>query len=100
MAFDQGSQPLWNEESKISCEFTFRCPRQWETFGLTDQENVRHCSVCDRDVHLVTSEDEFRHQAQEGRCVALKVHASGVDEWLRYVGEIRAPYGTRLRNKQ
>jgi len=42
----------WNPAAKISCEFSFKCPKQWDRLQPTVVEGVRHCSECDRDVLL------------------------------------------------
>jgi len=63
----------WNNESRISCAFTFKCPNSWERLTLTDDLNTRHCGACSRDVHLVRTEAEFKRQADAGQCVAVSL---------------------------
>jgi len=58
----------WNEEARISCRFSFKCPRLWGRLQPTADEGVRHCPECDRDVHLALTEENFRQHSEEGRC--------------------------------
>jgi hypothetical protein len=90
----------WNDEARISCEFSFKCPKQWDRLQPTSLEGVRHCPECDRDVYLALSEEDFRRHADEGRCVAVRVFASNTlatAEPVYLVGSPGAPYGVRLR---
>jgi len=90
----------WNEEGRISCEFSFKCPKMWDRLQSTGAEGVRHCSACDRDVHLALSEEDFRRHAEEGRCVAVRVLQSvrsldGTED-MYVVGNVHSPYNSRL----
>lgn len=51
--------------------FKFLCGFGFNDLGRTDQPSVRHCSDCDRDVHLVTSGDELAQRVAAGDCVAI-----------------------------
>lgn len=83
----------WNSEETLSCEFVLQCPRTWEQFTSTDHPNIRHCCSCDRAVHLVTTEEDFRRHADGGHCVAVRVLREREDNSRLYVGQIRTPYG-------
>lgn len=87
----------WNDAHKISCEFVFQCPRTWDRFTPTEQENIRHCSECDRDVHLVLTEEEFRRHAEGGHCVAVRVLQPEINQETMVVGNVCAPYGVHLK---
>jgi uncharacterized protein (TIGR02996 family) len=55
-----------------SCvEFAYRCPQRWDTLLPTDNEAVRHCSVCQRDVHYCRNAGEAHRLADAGECVAI-----------------------------
>jgi hypothetical protein len=64
---------LWNEQSQISCQFAFKCPKTWDRLTITGDPNTRHCGACDSDVHLVLTEAEFNRQAGVGQCVAVRL---------------------------
>jgi hypothetical protein len=82
----------WNEESKIHCEFTFKCPKFWDCLQPTPVEDIRHCPECDRDVHLARNEEQFRRHAGEGKCVAVKVLQAEGPREVMMVGNLRTPY--------
>ena len=69
----------WNNESRISCAFTFKCPNSWERLTLTDDPNTRHCGACDRDVQLVRTEAAFKRQADAGQCVAVRLSRNSTE---------------------
>lgn len=97
---DDDSRPLeWDDAARISCEFAFKCPRLWERLTPTENGNVRHCSACDRDVHLALTEEDFRQHADAGRCVAIRVFTrDGTERADRdyWVGRPGSAYGVRL----
>ena len=62
----------WNDESRISCAFAFKCPKTWDRLTITDDPNTRHCGACDRNVHLVRTGAEFKRQAEAGQCAAVR----------------------------
>jgi uncharacterized protein (TIGR02996 family) len=51
--------------------FAYRCPQRWDTLTPTDDEAVRHCPACQRDVHYCRSEGEAQDRADAGECVAI-----------------------------
>jgi hypothetical protein len=82
--------PDWNDEGRIRCEFTFKCPKVWNRLQTTADEGVRHCSECDRHVYLVLNKEEFRRHRQAGHCVAVSV--KGEETFGSYVGNAIPPY--------
>ncbi len=51
--------------------FSFRCPYVWSELRPTGDKNVRHCGVCDRNVFLSRSPEEFSGHVASGHCTAL-----------------------------
>ena len=43
----------------------------WSRLRLTEDDNVRHCDVCDQDVFRCSTEEELRQRALKNQCVAL-----------------------------
>ena len=87
---------MWNEEARISCEFAFKCPKVWNRLAPTDNAHIRHCSACDRDVHLALSQEDFRRSAEKGLCVAVRVIST--DRPIAYyVGNAHRPWDPPLR---
>ena len=85
--------PNWNDEARIRCEFTLRCPKVWNRLQRTAVEGVRYCSECDRDVFLVLTEKDLQRYANAGHCVAIPVKGEGESDW--YVGHIHPSYDSR-----
>ncbi len=63
----------WNDEAIIDCQLAFRCPRTWGQLSPTKTDGIRHCSECERDVHLALTAEDFRRRAEVGQCVAVRV---------------------------
>ena len=64
-------------------KFRYRCPHRWRNFATTEDETVRFCPVCSRNVYLCASESEFNYHAQAGHCVAK---IDGFD--MELIGEV------------
>lgn len=91
----------WNEEARISCRFSFKCPRLWDRLQPTAEEGVRHCHECDRDVYLALTEEDFRKHSDEGRCIAVPVlqpdRKADPDMPVCVVGMAFPPYRPELK---
>jgi len=59
-------------------EFAYHCPQRWDTLLSTADEAVRHCSVCQRDVHYCGSAREAYRLAETGQCVAIDSRLAGL----------------------
>ena len=79
----------WNDEARIACQFTFRCPQTWDRLTPTENAGIRHCSECERDVHLALTEEDFRQYGEEGKCVAVRVLTT-TDRFVHGVGNVEA----------
>lgn len=75
-----------------NCEFSYQCPRAWESLATTDVEGERYCDACQRTVHLCEDDSTLNRHVTEGHCVAVEDKARG--EML--VGEI-SPAGPPQR---
>ena len=52
--------------------FSFECSVGWENLDLTNEEKVRFCSKCYKNVHFVESQSELNMNAASGKCVFFK----------------------------
>jgi len=80
-------------EYVIACEqvaWKFQCPQRWEDLSATDNECVRYCAQCRRDVYLARNPAELNDLARQGVCVAWCGDPStGVDsEDSMVIGEV------------
>lgn len=101
MMNDNYDPVAWNEQVKISCSFSFQCPKTWECLSPTDNAGIRHCQECNRDVHLALSEEDFRRHAEGGYCVAVRVLQRNVPDENRkgvfIIGNVAVSYNAHLK---
>jgi hypothetical protein len=69
------------DEARDLYRFKFRCSKKWDDLAREEPEDpfsldvVRHCSECQRDVHLVKNVSEVREQVSLGHSVAATEEA-------------------------
>jgi len=80
MTDDTTHRDAWNDEAKILCEFEVRCHKLWKLLDPTPIDDVRYCPECERDVHSVRTQEEYRQHAEQGHCVAVRLHPRGAAE--------------------
>ena len=44
---------------KIQDCFEYLCPERWSNLEKTEQKGVKHCTVCDRNVHKATNKAQL-----------------------------------------
>lgn len=54
-------------------EFAYECPRDWAGMTPTDDEKVRHCGACRKNVHFCETIAEAQYHAWAGECVAVNL---------------------------
>ncbi len=55
-----------------NCEFKFKCEQQWDSLIPKDGvENLKYCSQCQKDVHLVKDPWELAIAIDKNYCVAV-----------------------------
>lgn len=72
--------------TKINCtsiEWRYQCPRQWAELALTNDNDIRYCNVCSKNIYAAFSNEQANELAKEGKCVAIMA-----DEPLERVGYI------------
>ena len=57
--------------AKIECQFSYKCPQVWQLLDPTDQETIRYCGECQREVFLCTTEEDLRVHSRLNHCVAV-----------------------------
>lgn len=60
--------------------FSFECSVGWANLDLTDDEKIRFCGQCNKNVHFVDSQTELNQNAIRGNCVAFKKPDSQIPE--------------------
>lgn len=56
---------------RTKLHFEFECPKKWDRLELTDDDTVRHCSACQKDVYFCHSLNEAIDHAWRRECVAV-----------------------------
>jgi len=52
-------------------EFKLRCPQQWIDLTPTDQNTVRYCQACSKNVYFCHSSKELKRRTEGNQCVAF-----------------------------
>lgn len=55
----------------INCEFEYKCPLQWSGLQKSENEDIRFCSSCEKNVYFAHSQSELDDLATAGKCVAF-----------------------------
>ena len=55
---------------KIQDCFEFLCPEKWTDLDSTSVSGVKHCTVCDKDVHRATTKAQLLKLGKQGKCAA------------------------------
>ncbi|MFZ6876555.1 hypothetical protein ACO0LF_31345 [Undibacterium sp. Di27W] len=58
----------------LECDFSFKCPKTWESLTVLDDPEKRFCSSCEREVFFIRSRQELEVFRRLGRCIAASVH--------------------------
>jgi hypothetical protein len=59
------------EIQNCAWQFDVQCPKLWDSLVPTDEEGVRVCDVCLKNVYRCNSDEEVAVHAKLGHCVAI-----------------------------
>ena len=60
-----------------NCVFSFKCAAKWENMNQNnsddylDSENVRFCTICQREVFLSLTDEDLIRNVHLNRCIAI-----------------------------
>ena len=54
-----------------NCVFAFKCTVKWSEITPTDDDKIRFCQDCQKEVHLCEDDDELVKSVRLNRCVAF-----------------------------
>jgi len=101
---------FWEDEKSYidirNCSFGFECHQKWEDLLKRKEKNVKYCNECEREVHLILTNDELAHAIKFNHCIAIKIRHDEIPEPKRTkitVGMINPPNYDEpafLRNKK
>jgi hypothetical protein len=55
-----------------NCEFAYQCEAKWEKLGETDDQAIRFCDQCQKEVHRCVTDDELLRAIRSNLCVAIE----------------------------
>lgn len=58
------------EKFEIKNCFEFVCPLKWDNLEKTDNNDIRFCGSCEKQVFKASDLDSFNRLANENKCVA------------------------------
>lgn len=68
-----------NDKETEKYVFKFECAESWENLTETEDENIRHCQRCDKNVHLVQNIEGFVSNADRGNCIySVPLRTAGI----------------------
>jgi hypothetical protein len=70
----------------LECDFQFRCPKEWDSLTQSPDPTVRFCSVCQQNVHFVTTRKQFEVHRRLNHCIAASVHIEALDKFVTVAG--------------
>lgn len=56
--------------SIINCDFTYKCPTDWDKLSETKNNNIKYCPECDKSVTLCRNQKEVDEASEKGICIA------------------------------
>jgi hypothetical protein len=54
-----------------NCRFAFKCDKKWDDLEETQEELIRFCNMCEKEVHFCEDDDELARNVRLNRCVAF-----------------------------
>lgn len=58
-------------EKIVNCDFVFKCPQAWDKMAETENEGIRFCGECQKNVYFADSPEVLNQLSREGKCVAV-----------------------------
>ena len=72
-----------------NCEFAFKCDADWFELDDTDNEKIKFCNMCMKQVHRCDTEDELLDTIKSNLCVAIYPPYEKVGETRTLMGSMR-----------
>lgn len=58
-----------------NCHFAFKCNAKWDELVHTQDDDIRFCSGCEREVYFCHSDDELAEAIRLNRCIAIQQYS-------------------------
>lgn len=56
------------------CNFSYKCPKLWDSLEATENSDQRFCHSCDRLVHFIHTQADLEQAYANNLCVALTIY--------------------------
>lgn len=66
-----------------NCVFAFKCNAVWDDLDDTDEDSIKFCQDCLKEVHYCANDLELAHAVKLNRCVAIEKESGS-----RWLGDI------------
>ena len=54
-----------------NCVLSYKCPNDWDALSETDDENIRFCNECEKEVFFCHDDEDLAKGIRLNRCVAF-----------------------------
>jgi hypothetical protein len=54
-----------------NCIFSFKCEMKWGKLNETDDENIKFCDSCQKEVYFCNSDEELVEAIKRNKCVSI-----------------------------
>ena len=54
----------------LNCVFEYECPKNWFELKTTSKAGIKHCTECNKDVHLCINQEELDYAISQKFCIA------------------------------
>lgn len=61
----------------------FKCDKDWDKMSVTQDPNIRHCQLCQKDVHFCHTLEDLDNAINAKHCVAFVSISAEIDSTLK-----------------
>jgi len=54
-----------------NCTFAFKCTMNWNELSETDEDSIRFCQNCQKEVFFCNTDEELAEAIKKNKCVSL-----------------------------
>lgn len=76
----------------IHCEFEYSCPLNWGDLESTEDEMVRYCQQCEKNVTLCMDDAQIDAAWEQGKCIAHPFYSAQMIEKIQAYEKGEGPY--------
>ena len=62
-----------------NCIFAFKCKAEWDELDNTEDDRIKFCNDCQKEVYLCSDDDQLVKAIKLNRCVALVRYKSAME---------------------